>query len=62
MVNVLEEALPISTNNKSRGFKRDRRNPDYRSYNYEDLTKLAQTIYRICVFYKVKGHVKMYNN
>jgi len=53
-VNVLEEALPILTNDRSRGFEKNRRNPECRSYNYEDLTKLAQIISRNCVFYKVK--------
>ncbi len=53
-VNVLEEALPILTNNRN---KRNRRASECRSYNYEDSTTLAPTIFRIYVFYRVKGHV-----
>jgi hypothetical protein len=50
-------ALPILTNNRSRGFERDRRNPECKSYNYEDSTRLVQIIFKICAFYKIKGHV-----
>jgi len=53
-VNVLEEALPIPTNNKTRGLEI---NPKHRSYNFENLTMLVQTSFKICVFYKVKRHV-----
>jgi hypothetical protein len=35
-VNVLEEALLISTNNKSRRIEKDRKNPKRKSYNFKD--------------------------
>jgi hypothetical protein len=56
-VNVLEDALPISTNNKNKGLKRDRKDPKCISYDYEDSTTLVQTIFIIYAFYIVKGHV-----
>ncbi len=56
-VNVMEEALPIQMNHKSKGIKRERWNPEYRSYNFEDSTTLVQTLSRIYVFCRVKTHV-----
>jgi hypothetical protein len=44
-------------NNRSKRFERDKRDPDCRSYNYEDSTRLVQIISRIYAFYRVKGHV-----
>lgn len=41
-VNVLNEALPFQTNNKSRGIEREKKNPKRRSYDFMDSTKLVQ--------------------
>ncbi len=41
----------------SRGIRRERRNPNCRSYDFMYLVKLVQTFSKIYVFYKVKGHV-----
>jgi len=56
-VNVLEEALLISTNNKSRRIEKDRKNPKHKSYNFKDLAKLAQTLSRIYVFCRSRKHI-----
>jgi hypothetical protein len=56
-VNVLEEALPISMNNRNRGLERNIRNLKCESYNYEASTMLVQTISRIYVLYRIKRHV-----
>jgi hypothetical protein len=42
---------------KSKGIERVRRNLEQRNYNYVDLTKLAQTLSRKCVFCRMKRHV-----
>lgn len=55
-VNVLEEALPSQSNHKSKRIGRESRNPKHRSYDSMDLTKLEQTLFRICAFYRSKGH------
>jgi hypothetical protein len=34
-VNVLEEALPLNMNNRSKQIKKDRKNPKCRSYEFE---------------------------
>jgi hypothetical protein len=56
-MNVLEEALLISTNNKSNQIEKDRKNSKHRSYNSKDLARLAQTLFRICVFCRIKIHI-----
>ncbi len=40
-VNVLKEALPIQMDHKSKGIEREKMNPKCKSYDYEDLTRLA---------------------
>ncbi len=40
-VNVLEEALSILMNNLSKGLERNRRDKKCRSYDFEDLARLA---------------------
>jgi hypothetical protein len=56
-VNVLEEALPPQMNNTSKRIKTDRKNPKHRSFNYEDSTRLAQTLSKIFAFCRVRGHI-----
>ncbi len=36
--------LPLQMNNKSKGIEIDTRNPKHKSYNFEDSTRLGQTI------------------
>jgi hypothetical protein len=48
-VNILEETLPFQLKDKSR------KNPKCRNYDHVDSTRLAQTFFRICAFYKVRG-------
>ncbi len=48
-MNVLEEALPIQTNHRRKGIRKERRNPKLRSYDYEDLTMFAQFFSKIFV-------------
>ncbi len=52
--NVLEDALSLQTNHKSKGIQKVRRNPKHMNYNYMDSTRLAQFFSKNCVFYKVK--------
>lgn len=40
-VNVLKEALPIQMDHKSKGIEREKMNPKCKSYDYEDLARLA---------------------
>ncbi len=56
-MNVLEETLLISTNNRNKQIEKDKKNPKHRSYNSKDLAKLAQTLSRICVFCRIKRHI-----
>ncbi len=53
-VNVLEEALPLQTNHKSKGIRKVRRNPKHMNYDYMDSARLAQILSKTCAFYKVK--------
>jgi hypothetical protein len=55
-VNVLEEALPFQSNHKGRRIGRKNRNPKDRSYDSMDLTKLEQTLSKICAFYRSREH------
>jgi len=43
--------------NKSKQIKKDKRNPKHKSYNFEDLAKLAQTLFKIFVSCRVKKHI-----
>jgi hypothetical protein len=56
-VTVLEEALPFQTNKRSRIFLKNKKNPDCKSYNYKDSTRLVQTLFRICAFCRVIKHI-----
>jgi hypothetical protein len=42
-VNVLDEALLIQIDHKSKGIEREIRNPKCKSYDFEDFTRLAPT-------------------
>jgi phospholipase C len=55
-VNVIE-ALPFQTNHKSKEIKREKKNPKCKSYNFMDSTKLAQILYKISGFYRIKKYV-----
>jgi hypothetical protein len=35
-VNVIEEALPPQTNNRSKGIEKDKRNPKCKSYDFDE--------------------------
>ncbi len=55
-VNVLEEALLIQMGHKSKRITRKRKNLKCKNYDYDDSTKLLQTLSRIYVYCKVGGH------
>lgn len=55
-VNVLEEALPLKMNNKSKRIKRDKINPKCRSYDFEYSSILVESSIKIYVFCRIKGH------
>jgi hypothetical protein len=52
----MDEALPLQMNKRSKGIKRDRRNPKHRSYNFDDSAKLVQKISTIYAFCRIRGH------
>jgi hypothetical protein len=52
---VLEEALLISMNNKSRWIEKDFKNPKHRSYISRDLARLVQTLFKIYVFVELEN-------
>ncbi len=56
-LDVLEEALPFQTNHKSKGIKRERRNPERRSHDFMHLAKLVQILSKICAFYRIRKHL-----
>ncbi len=53
-VNILEEALPFQMNNKSKGIEIHTRDPKHKSYNFEDSTKLGQTILEFVLSIELK--------
>jgi len=53
-VNVLEEALPFQTNHKSRGIKREKKNPKRKSYDSMDSTRLFKKIPGFVFFVELK--------
>jgi hypothetical protein len=54
--NVLEKALPLQTDHKSKGIKKVKRNPKHMNYDYMDSTRLVQFFSKTCVFYRVRKH------
>ncbi len=53
-VNVLKEALSLQMNNKRKRIEIDTRNPKRKSYNFEDSTRLAQTILEFVLFVELE--------
>jgi hypothetical protein len=54
--NVLEVALPIQMSHKSKRIRRKRRNLECKNYDFNDSTKLVQTLSIIYAFCKVGRH------
>jgi hypothetical protein len=53
-VNVLEEALPLQTNHKSKGIRKVIRNPKHMNYNYMHIARLAQILFKLVLSIKLE--------